>query len=1169
MKNNSRKCMFSININRNILKILMVMKLTTFFFLIVAARGYSQHARLNLSLQDATIQDLFREIEKQSEFNFFYKDDQIDVNKMVSIETDNSLIGEVLNQVFENTDVSYTVVEKVIVITPKKEQQDFKVTGTVTTSTGETLPGVTILVKDTQKGTITGTDGKFAIEVPDANSVLVFSYVGYRTQEVNINGRSVVDVILEESIEALEEVIVVGYGTQKKANLTGAVDHVTSEAFENRSMTNLTQGLLGVMPNLNIKLLDGKPNQAPSYNIRGTTSIGQGGNALVLIDGVEGDPSMINPNDIESISLLKDAASASIYGARGVFGVVLITTKNPVKGETSITYSSSLSLKQPTAVPDFVTDGYTWAKMFTEAFINWENQFPQKVNKTMRFSQEYLEELKRRSENPDLPRVEINPVNGEYVYYASTDYYSELYKDYSTGTEHNISISGSSENTSFLLTGRYFGQNGIFRYNSDDYELLNLRVKGFLQVFPWLLINNNSGYSDMTYHNPMNVGEGSGIWRNIADEGHPMSPIFNPDGTLTHTSVYNIGDLWYGKNGIDTRKRVFKSTSGFLAQFLDNKFRIKGNFTFQNTDNNEKRVRVPVPYSKMPDVTAYVGTKYNDIRDIYRETQYLATNFYGEYENTFKENHYLKAMAGYNYEQSTYTRLLVSRNGLIFEDAIDINLALGQDINTEGGWEKWNILGGFSRINYSYKDKYLIEINTRYDGSSKFPENERFALFPSFSAGWRISNESFWKVPDQIISNVKLRASYGSLGNGNIASYVYQEQFSISQSGDVINGVRPQYTSRPSVLPYGLTWETSTTKNIGLDIAMASNKLIFVGDAYIRNTTDMFTIGMTLPAVFGTTPPKGNYADLETKGWEIMLSWRDRFNIKSKPLNYNIGFTLADNKSVITKYNNPEFVLTDYYEGMVIGEIWGYISEGFFTSQEDIDSHADQSKFKSTSWGQYFPGDIKLQDTNGDGIVDPGTNRLDNPGDMSIIGNSAPRYIYGIKLGADWNNFFFSAFFQGVGKQDWWPSREASIFWGHYNRPYNDPPKWHIDNHWTEDNPDAYLPRYVSRLANRTGGILRVPQTRYLQNIAYVRLKNIQFGYNLPKNLISKIKADNVRIYFSGENLLTLSPLYKYSRDLDVESTGPSDQLFTSGNSGDGYNYPMMKNVTLGLSVTF
>lgn len=1099
MKKSSKKWMFSINNNRNILKILMVMKLKAFLLLIciigLPVRGYSQQ---------------------------------------------------------------------------EQGRQNFIVTGIVSASTGETLPGVNILVKGTETGTISGMDGKYYIEVPDASSVLIFSYVGYITLEINISGRTLIDVILEESIEAMEEVVVVGYGTQKKANLTGAVDQVSSETFENRTMTNLTQGLLGVMPNLNIVLLDGKPNQAPSYNIRGTTSIGQGGSALVLIDGVEGDPSLINPNDIESVSLLKDAASAAIYGARGVFGVVLITTKSPAKGKTSITFSSGLTIRKPTAVPDFVTDGYTWAKMFAEGYYNWENTFPSAVNKTLRFSQEYLDELKRRSENPDLPRVEINPDNGEYVYYSSTDYYDELYKDYATGNEQNISIAGSTEKTSFLMTGRFFGQEGIFNYNSDDYKLFNFRAKGMVQVFPWLAFDNNMEHSSMSYHNPMNVGESGGIWRNIGDEGHPMSPIFNPDGTLTHSSAYNIGDFWYGKNGTDIRRRVFKNTTGMTAIFFDNRFRIKGNFTFQNTGRDEKRIRVPVPYCKIPDVVVYVGTKYGDIQDIKRETQYLATNFYGEYENIFNEDHYLKAMAGVNYEQSTYRRLLASRNGLLFEDAIDINLALGENIITEGGWERWNILGGFSRINYSYKDKYLIEIDARYDGSSKFPEKTRFALFPSLSAGWRISKESFWKVSDKLISNLKIRGSYGSLGNGNIDSYVYQEQFTIEQSGILINGIKPQYTSRPTVLPEGITWETATTTNIGLDLAFASNKLIFIGDAYIRNTTDMFTIGMTLPAVFGATPPKGNYADLQTRGWEMILSWRDKFNISSKPFYYDLRFTLADNKSVITKYNNPEKFLNDYYEGQVIGEIWGYTSDGFFTSTEDIENHADQSRYNSTSWGEYFPGDIKLKDLNGDDKVDPGTERLDNPGDRSIIGNSAPRYRYGISLGADWNNFFFSAFFQGVGKQDWWPSSEASVFWGQYNRPYNDPPKWHINNHWTPENPDAYLPRYVARLANRDGAILKDnPQTRYLQNIAYLRMKNIQFGYNLPKSLISRIGADNLKIYFSGENLLTWSPLYKYSRDLDVESTGPSDQFLSSSNYGDGYNYPMMKNVTFGLSVTF
>lgn len=1050
--------------------------------------------------------------------------------------------------------------------------QRITVTGTISDEEGTPLAGATVQVKGTNIGTIAGPDGRYSLEVPDQNAVLVFSFVGYISGEVTVGSRTTINTVLTEDVRGLQEVVVVGYSTQKKANLTGAVDQVTSEVFENRSMTNLTQGLKGVMPNLNITLLDGRPNQAPSYNIRGTTSIGQGGDALVLIDGVEGDPSLINPNDIESISVLKDAASASIYGARGAFGIVLITTKNPSKGKTSFIYSQNFSFKNPVVLPDYVWDGYTWAKMFNEAHYNWEGSYPSQANKTIRFSQEYLAELKYRSENPDqfTENWEIDPSNGEYVYYYSTNWYDELYKDYTTATEHNITVSGSSDRTEYLISGRYFGQNGLFTYNTDDYKMLNARFKGSVQVFPWLRFNNNAQFSDVNYHTPMNVGEGSGIWRNIADEGNPMSPMFNPDGTLSHTSVYQVGDMWYGKNGYDNNKRVFKNTTGFTASFFENKFRVNSDFTFQNTDDNEIRRRVPVPYDKSPGVTSYVGTSTNDLRNIWRETKYLAFNLYSEYENTFNGVHYIKALAGYNYEQSLYKKLEAERNGLIFEDAIDLSLALGDDITVDGSYEKWNILGGFARINYSYKDKYLFEINGRYDGSSKFPSDERFAFFPSYSAGWRISNEPFWGISDKLISNFKIRASYGSLGNGNIASYIYQEIFGISQSGNILGGTKPQQTSRPGVLPDGLTWETATTTDFGLDLSMLSDRLIFVGDWYIRKTTDMFTIGMTLPAVFGATAPKGNYADLETKGWEISLAWRDRFNLRSKPFGYNLHLTLADSRAVVTRYNNPEKNLNDYYEGMVVGEIWGYTNEGFFVDQTDIDNHADQSRFKTTNARIIYPGDIKLKDINNDGKINPGTDRVDNPGDRKIIGNNSPRYTFGINLGADWNNFIFSSFFQGVGKQDWYPSSEASVFWGQYNRPYNPLPRWHLDNHWTPENPNAYMPRYVGRVANRSGGILRNnPQTAYLQNIAYIRLKNIQFGYSLPSDLISRIGAENAKVYISAENIWTWSPLYKITRDIDVENTGPSDLKLSSGGSGDGYNYPMLKSISLGLSVTF
>jgi TonB-linked SusC/RagA family outer membrane protein len=1165
---------------RNMFKYLIIMKLTVLLICVLSVNAIagpaSAQEKISLSIQNTPLKRAFKMIESQTSFRFVYKDEDVSVNQNVSVKVKELLLDEVMKLLLQKTSLSYKLMgdDLVVIATQPGETTSnkvaFRVSGKIMNAANQPLARVAVLEKGTANGTNTADDGSFSLNIASDQAILVVSFVGYRLQEVRVGGRASININLVEEAKELNDVVVVGYGTQKKSNLTGAVDMVTADALENRSMTNLNQGLQGVLPNLNIKLLDGKPNQAPRFNIRGTTSIGQGGSALVLIDGVEGDPSVINPNDVESVSILKDAASASIYGARGAFGVVLITTKNPSKGKTSITYTSNFSTKEPTNVPSFANDAYTFAKLFAESSVAWDGSFPGAVNKTLKFSQAYLTELEKRSKTPGGSEVEVDPVTGEYVYYASTDWYAQLYKPHNTSNEHNLTISGGSDKTTFMLTGRYFGQEGLFRYNSDDYSILNFRAKGTVQVYPWLKFENNTDYSNSKYHNPLNVGEGSGIFRNIADEGHPLAPLLNPDGTLTASSAYTVGDFYYGKSGYDFEKAVLRSRTGFVAQFFHDHLRLKGDLTFQTSDNNETRKQVPLPYSSKPGVIAYLGTTTNDLREIRQRTQYLATNLYAEYENTFAQKHYFKFLVGYNYEQSTNKNLLVQRNGLIYENATDLNLALGQSILASGGYEQWAILGGFSRLNYSYKDRYLVEVNGRYDGSSKFPTNQRYGFFPSVSAGWRISKEAFWKVSPTAISDLKIRYSYGSLGNGNIGSYVYQEQFNISQSGIILNGIRPQQTSRPSVLPNGLTWETSTTSNLGLDVTMLSSRLHFTGDAYIRKTTNMFTVGVTLPAVFGATSPRGNYADLETKGWEMTLSWKDHFQLGKKPFMYDIRFTLADNSAVITKFNNPQKLLSDYYEGMKVGEIWGYTSLGFFTSADDIAKHANQKLFLSTASGLTYPGDIKLMDRNGDGIVNPGTGTVDNPGDRTVIGNSAARYLYGINLGADWNNFFISAFFQGVGKQDWFPSTEAGVFWGQYNRPYNKIPTWQLTNHWTPETPDAYMPRYVSRLANRAGGILLSAQTRYLQNVAYCRLKNLQIGYNLPAKWLSKIKANNARIYLSAENIWTWSPLYKLTKDIDVESIGPSDQLFSpGGNAGDGYNYPMMKSITLGLSITF
>lgn len=1062
------------------------------------------------------------------------------------------------------------------------QQGNSTVSGVVKNEKGEPLQGVSVVAKNATTGYTAGvtTDSTGVYRLTGLNPggpySFAFSFVGYASQTltgytIEAGKTLTVDAQMKDGASQLNEVVVVGYGTQKKENLTGAVAQVRGEVLQNRSIPNITQGLQGVIPNLNLVMADGKPNQSPSYNVRGTTSIGQGGSALVLIDGVQADPALLNPNDIASVTVLKDAASSAIYGARAAYGVVLITTKNPSKEKITVTYSSNYSIKSPTTIPDIVDNGYQYALMFDSAWSAWNNyaQTPQNINKTQPYSQAYLDEYARRNADPSLPKVDVD-ANGNYVYYGNTDWYDLLYKKHTGAMDQNVAVSGSSGKTSFYITGRYYGQDGIFRYNSDDYRMYNFTAKGSIQLTPWLVVNNNSLFTNRKYHNPMNVGEGGGIWRNLADEGHPSSMLFNPDGTLTFSAAYTVCDFVYGKNGIDLTDEIFRNTTGFVAKVGGDHLRIKGDFTFQNTNSNSTQIRVPVPYSTAPGKVAYVGTAYNDLNRTTSTTSYLAANLYAEYENKFGNDHYLKALVGYNYEQSLYNTLTAQRNGLIFSDANNINLALGQSINTSGGYEKWAILGGFARLNYTFKDRYLLEVNGRYDGSSKFPSNQRFAFFPSVSAGWRVSKESFWNVSKSFISDLKIRGSYGSLGNGNISSYAYQEQFAITQSGRVLGGVLPQYTTAPGVLPDGLTWETSTTADLGIDLSLLSNRLTFTGDIYQRNTKDMFTVGKTLPAVFGATVPKGNYADMKTVGWEAALNWQSTFTLADKPFHYSIGVWMSDYQATIEKYNNDAGNLTDYYAGMKVGEIWGYTNDGYWTEADVAKAAGMQPLFKASTTGQWLPGDIKFADLNGDGVVNNGDNTIYNPGDMRVIGNSTPRYTYGINLSADYSNFFFSVFFQGVGKQDWWPGAENDVFWGQYNRPYNYLFKSQVDKIWSESNPDAYFPRYRGYVAQNSAGELYQKQTKYLQSVRYIRLKNIQIGYNLPKTLLAKLHMTGARVYLSGENLWSASPLYKITRDLDVENIGKSDvQLTGSSNNGNGNNYPMLKSLTIGLSITF
>lgn len=1071
------------------------------------------------------------------------------------------------------------------------QQERRNVTCSVSDAHGPII-GANVMVKGTSIGSITDINGKLTLRNVEPNAIIVVSYIGYVTQEIHLKGKSSLSISMIEDMQSLDEVVVVGYGTQKKANLTGAVEQVTSEVFKGRPTSNVAQMLMGAVPNLNINLTDGKPNRSASLNVRGATSIGQGGSALVLIDGVEGSIEMLNPNDIESISVLKDAASSSIYGARAPYGVVLITTKNPEKGKAKISYSANFTLQRPTIVPDIVTDGYTWAEHFYKAYSGYHGSAPSGINKTQQFSLAWLEEYRTRKESGNFGTVVSDgswgTTKGRYVYFnEGTDIYGELYKKNVFAQTHNLSISGSDKKFDYFLSGRYYHYDGLFNSDSqtDKYTKLNMRSKVGYQIYDWLKIKNNTEISYDNYYNPRTYSEGPGnIWANMQAEGFPTSPLFNPDGTMTYTAAYSLGAFLYGHSGSRGKNKLVRNTTSLTAKFFNDKLRFNADFTYSDRHDNDMTKRVRSKFSKTAGKEETISGTQSYLSESNSNTNYIATNIYAEFEDTFKEKHYFKGMVGYNYEQSQYKQLYAYNDNLLTENVDEINLAMGTDNkNITSAWRKWRTVGGFFRLNYSYADRYLLEVNGRYDGSSKFPSNQRWAFFPSVSAGWRVNEENWFKVDPSVVSNLKLRASYGTLGNGNVTPYSYDESFSLSLSNRIFNGVKPRYTSIPAEIPESLTWETSKTFDIGADLGFFNNRLSLSADYYIRWTEDMYTQGPTLPDVFGATSPKGNYANMNTKGYEISLAWNDVVKVADKPLHYYFKATLSDYRSTIDKYNNSSKAIgrtnsPNYYEGMRIGEIWGYESNGLWQSQEEID--AAMVKVAEAGQRYYMPGittsrnqklycgDIKLEDLNGNGYIDNGAATATDPGDRKVIGNSEPRYIYSFNLGGEWNNIFVSAFFQGVGKQDWYPSNETALFWGQYNRPYNQIPKWHMDNYWTEENTGAYLPRYAGFYYPANKGVYAA-NTRYLQNAAYLRLKNIQIGYNIPAKLLKPLKLTAASIYFSGENLLTWSPFYKHCKTIDVANIHGSDADTDSSNLGDGNNYPSMKSFSLGINLTF
>ena len=1072
---------------------------------------------------------------------------------------------------------------------PLPAQNTVTVSGTVLDAgAGEPLIGASVLVKGTTTGAVTGLDGEFSLRVPRGAS-LVVSSIGFKdyslTADRDMKG---LRILLEVSSEFLDEVVVVGYGTVKKENLTGAVDQVSAEVFAGRPVANATQMLQGVVPNLNIELVDGKPGRSADYNIRGTTSVGAGGSALILIDGVEGDPTTLNPNDIESVSVLKDAASAAVYGSRAPYGVVIITTKNPSgEGQAKITYNGSYSVMDPTAIPDIVTDGYVYACLFSEGYYNVSGKYQTSINKTQVFSRAWLEDFRQRQLAGIKRTTEIGP-DGEYVYYGNENYFDFLYKDFTTSQTHNVSVSGGGKGYSYYVSGRIYQYDGLFNLSTDKYYTMNLRAKLSADLRPWLRLTENLSLNNEFYHIPSTSNQQSSgnFWTAINMAGHPSSPIFNPDGTMTMSGAYAVGGLVTENNYTNRKVKNYKTTTGLRASFFNDTFRLNADFTYADRGKNELRKRTVVPYSTAPGSITYLGTPGLDdyLQEYFSETDYIAANAYAEYENTFAKKHYFKAMGGYNYEREQWKGVYAKRYDLLTYDTDSINLAVGDDMSISSSESRWRVAGFMFRLNYVYDERYLLEINGRYDGSSKFPTHSQWGFFPSASAAWRISKEHWWKVDPAFISSLKLRGSFGELGNGSVSTYAFMERFSYNNLGkgtsewsrslDGVSGMR--YTSVPTQIPDNLTWETAQTLDAGLDLSMFSNRLDFTADWYQRRTYNMYTVGPTLPDTYGTDAPKGNYADMYTRGWELSLSWHDSFNLGTSPFTYGFKATLADSRAFITKYYNPTRSIKDYYEGYEIGDVWGWRVEGIFLDQAQIDTYwtdidtglpipYEQTRIRMHDDGITKPGDVIFSDLNHNNKIDSGSDTVDDPGDQTIIGNNRARLPYSFNLDASWHGVYVSAFFQGVGKRLWFPTKEGP-FWGQYCRPYAQAYKWQLDNCWSPDNPDALLPAWTGYC-----GISWQSKKidRYMMDVSYVRLKNLQVGYNFPKKLLSKAKISDLSLYFSAENLWTWSPLHRYTKDFDVVTVCYGSDSDLGGSEGDGYNYPTMRTFSFGLNIGF
>lgn len=1034
--------------------------------------------------------------------------------------------------------------------------QQKTITGKVTEITGEPIGGAIVTVEGTGNGTVTDAQGVYSLNA-DGNATLNFNVLGYVAQKVAVGDRSVVDVALKQDAKAIEDVVVVGYGATKKANLTGAVASVGKEHLQNRAVRSITQALQGTVGNLNITTSNGAPGSKQNLNIRGYTGINidengtrsnQMGSPLVVVDGVAGaDISAVNMSDVDNISVLKDAASAAIYGSSAPYGVIIITTKKGRSGKPVISYDNNFGFSSAINLPKYV-NSYDFATAFNEVSMDSTG--------TTQFDSATLENIQKHQNGELTEETAKDPSKDLWLSMANAwgnnDWFDLYFKKASFSQQHNLGVSGATNTSNYYMGLGYTTQEGAYNWADDSYSRYNLRANITSNLTDWMSVTVRTAVSRVDVDNPAAYSDGAAT--GSSDYSYsmfhqlgrtfPTTPLKNPDGEYSEFS--NV--LFFTQGGREKKQTDNAIVTGEMSIKPMKGWDIIANYTYNGTYRNDSNHTKTI-YLRQPSgaLTARAGTSPSGLsRDVYKN-QLHTINAYTSYEKSLGD-HYLKGMIGYNQELVDDFRFWGSNKSLYTDETPSLATSYGtSDKAINDSHTQFAQRGVFGRLNYNYKERYLLEFNGRYDGSSKFADGVRYKFYPGVSAGWVASRENFWSAIEPVVNYFKLRASWASSGDSGFASrYQRYPLMSTKVSTDtnwIFSDGRQSSVSLPAMVNPNLTWVTTNTLDFGFDLNAFRNRLSVTFDWFRRNAKDFADFGKTRPAILGASAPRENSAEIETRGFEIAANWRDKVG----EVSYGVGVTLADSKGKVVKYNNPnKLISSQWYDGAMLGEIWGYETVGLFKDQAEIDAAADQS-YLYASWN---PGDVHYADRNGDGKINMGNNTVDNPGDRKVIGNSTPRYTYGISANVEWKGVDFSMFWQGVGKRDIMFAQDANYFWGFVSSVWQSSYFTEHTDRWTEKNPNGYLPRaYFNTTKNRQA------QTRYLQDASYLRLKNLQVGYTLPKTITDKIKFDRVRVFVTGENLLTFTKLMKI---VDPEIV-----------NSDAKVYPLQRTWAFGVNITF